>query len=175
MIWINWRGSLKVYELNKLLKNKKQMEIQRRNQLAFNTPAEKAIYNAMQEVEKVGADVKLTKIVTLLSKAKDTLSDYIDKVENESRLSELCDAKNRLDKAMRYPDVNYEIGERVKVLVQNITYDNQYNRYEIQEGVIQEYRKRIAGIQDEKFIVKMETKQYPIMAFSRSEMEKLNQ
>lgn len=94
--------------------------------------------------------------------------------ENESRLSELCDVKNRLDKAMIYPDVNYEIGERVRVLVQNITYDSQYNRYEIQEGVIQEYRKRIAGIQDEKFIVKMETKQYPIMAFSRSEMEKLN-
>ena len=152
------------------------METPRRNRLDLNTPAEKAIYDAMQEVERAGADVKLTKVVTLLSKAKDTLADYIDKVETESRLSELCDAKNSGDKAMKYSDVNYELGERVKVLVQNITYDKPegYPRYEIKEGVIQEYRKRIAGIQDEKFIVKMEIEQYPVQAFSRKEKKKLN-
>lgn len=54
------------------------MEAPRRNRLDLNTPAEKAIYNAMQEVEKVGADVKLTEAVTLLSKARDLVADYVD-------------------------------------------------------------------------------------------------
>lgn len=57
------------------------METPRRNRLDLNTPAEKAIYDAMQEVEKVGADVRLTEAVILLSKARDLIADYVDKVE----------------------------------------------------------------------------------------------
>jgi len=57
------------------------MDIPRRNRLDLNTPAEKAIYDAMQEVEKAGADLKLTEAVTLLSKARDLVADYVDKVE----------------------------------------------------------------------------------------------
>lgn len=53
-------------------------EIPRRNRLDLNTPAEKAIYDAMQEVEKLPADVKLTEAVTLLAKAKDLVSDFVD-------------------------------------------------------------------------------------------------
>lgn len=53
-------------------------EIPRRNRLYLNTPAEKAIYDAIQEVEKVGADPKLTDVVVMLGKAKDLLSDYVD-------------------------------------------------------------------------------------------------
>jgi len=53
-------------------------EIPRRNRLGLNTPAEKAIYDAIQEVEKVGADPKLTDVVVMLGKAKDLLSDYVD-------------------------------------------------------------------------------------------------
>lgn len=53
-------------------------EIPRRNRLDLNTPAEKAIYDAMQEVEKAGADVKLTEAINLLSKAKDLVADYVD-------------------------------------------------------------------------------------------------
>jgi hypothetical protein len=53
-------------------------EIPRRNRLDLNTPAEKAIYDAIQEVEKVGADPKLTDVVVMLAKAKDLLSDYVD-------------------------------------------------------------------------------------------------
>jgi len=56
----------------------KENEIPRRNRLDLNTPAEKAIYNAIQEVEKAGADVRLTEAVTLLAKAKDLVSDYVD-------------------------------------------------------------------------------------------------
>lgn len=53
-------------------------EIPRRNRLDLNTPAEKAIYDAMQEVEKLPADVKLTEAITLLAKAKDLVSDFVD-------------------------------------------------------------------------------------------------
>lgn len=40
------------------------------------TPVEKAIFDAIQEVEKIGADEKLTDAINLLSKAKDLVSDY---------------------------------------------------------------------------------------------------
>jgi len=50
----------------------------RRSRLDLCTPAEVAIYNAMQEVEKVGADVRLTDAVNLLSQAKDKVADYVD-------------------------------------------------------------------------------------------------
>lgn len=53
-------------------------EIPRRSRIDLNTPAEKAIYDAMQEVEKLPADVKLTEAVTLLAKAKDLVSDFVD-------------------------------------------------------------------------------------------------
>jgi hypothetical protein len=53
-------------------------EIPRRNRLDLNNPAEKAICNAIEEVEKVGADAKLTDVVVMLVKAKDLLSDYVD-------------------------------------------------------------------------------------------------
>lgn len=50
----------------------------RRTRLDLMTESEKAIYNAMQEVEKVGAHPKLTEVTTMLSKAKDLLGDYLD-------------------------------------------------------------------------------------------------
>jgi hypothetical protein len=53
-------------------------EILRRNRLDLNIPAELTIYHAMQEVEKLGADIMLTNAVILLQKAKDLVSDYAD-------------------------------------------------------------------------------------------------
>lgn len=61
-----------------------QDQANRKNRLDLNEPSELAIYNAMQEVEKVGADVRLTKVVTLLSEAKDVLGDYFDERLGES-------------------------------------------------------------------------------------------
>jgi len=43
-------------------------------------PAETAILKAMQEVEKMPADVRLTEAVILLGKAKDKVADYVDGV-----------------------------------------------------------------------------------------------
>lgn len=55
-------------------------EFPRRSRLDLNTPAERAIYDAMQEVEKVGADTRLTEAVILLSKARDLVADYVDSI-----------------------------------------------------------------------------------------------
>ena len=52
----------------------------RRNRLDLLTPAELAIYNAIQEVEKIGADVRLTRAVIALSDAKKLVADYIDNI-----------------------------------------------------------------------------------------------
>lgn len=57
--------------------------IPRRNQLDLNTTAELAIHNAMQEVEKMAADTRLTNATILLSKAKDSVSDFIDNIESK--------------------------------------------------------------------------------------------
>lgn len=52
--------------------------VPRRNCLNLLTPAEKAIYDAMQEVEKMDADVRLTEAVVLLEQAQNKVADYID-------------------------------------------------------------------------------------------------
>jgi hypothetical protein len=56
----------------------KSNEMPRRIRIDLHTPAELAIYNAVLEVEKLPADVRLTKSVVLLSDAKDQLADFID-------------------------------------------------------------------------------------------------
>lgn len=53
-------------------------KIPRRSRLDLNTPAELAITNAMQEIEKLPADVRLTDAINLLHQAKQKLSDYVD-------------------------------------------------------------------------------------------------
>lgn len=57
-------------------------EIPRRNRFDLNTPAEKVIYEAMLEVEKMPADEKLTEAVILLSKARDLVADFVDAQSN---------------------------------------------------------------------------------------------
>jgi len=47
--------------------------------------AEKAIYDAMQAVERLPADVRLTDAVVLLGRAKDRVADYIDGVEPQKK------------------------------------------------------------------------------------------
>ena len=59
-------------------------DIPRRSRLDLNTPAEKAIFEAMQEVEKAGADKRLTDAVVLLEKAKHRVGDFVDNLNLES-------------------------------------------------------------------------------------------
>lgn len=50
----------------------------RRNKIWLNTPAELAIREAMEEVEKVGTDVKLTDAITKLNEALNLVADFVD-------------------------------------------------------------------------------------------------
>ena len=62
------------------LMNEKKSETNfpRRNRLDLNTKVELSISNAIDEVEKIGADVRLTDAVIKLSEAKDLVSDFVD-------------------------------------------------------------------------------------------------
>lgn len=62
------------------------METPRKNRLDLNIPAEMAIYNAIQEVEKLGAAPKLTEVVEMLSNSKELLSEYVDSKQDEVEL-----------------------------------------------------------------------------------------
>jgi len=57
-------------------------EMPRRIKLDSQLPAELAIGIAIYEVEKLGADVKLTDAVIALEKALNLVSDYIDEQVN---------------------------------------------------------------------------------------------
>ena len=50
----------------------------RRQQLDKCTPAELAIYKAMEEVEKIGADVRLTDAINKLNEARNLVADFVD-------------------------------------------------------------------------------------------------
>lgn len=52
------------------------VDFPRRNCIDLHTPCEKAIFDAIQELEKIGADETLTEALNLLIKAKDLVSDY---------------------------------------------------------------------------------------------------
>lgn len=53
-------------------------EIPRRNRMDLWSPAERAIFEAIQAVESVGAHPLLTQAVVMLGKARDRVSDFID-------------------------------------------------------------------------------------------------
>lgn len=55
--------------------------IPRRIRVDSFTPAERAIYDAVQAVEAAGADVRLTDAVVLLQAARDSVADYVDGID----------------------------------------------------------------------------------------------
>ena len=52
--------------------------VPRRFHVDMSVPAELAIREAVDKVERMGANVLLTKAVMLLGEAKDLVSDYVD-------------------------------------------------------------------------------------------------
>jgi ribosome assembly protein YihI (activator of Der GTPase) len=66
-----------------LKKNKDMLkDFPRRARNYMLTPAEKAIYTAMQEVELMEADERLTDAIELLDKARNKVADYVDEQLN---------------------------------------------------------------------------------------------
>ena len=53
-------------------------EIPRRIRLDRMTTADRFIYDAVQKVERVGADVRLSEAVILLQQARDKVADDVD-------------------------------------------------------------------------------------------------
>lgn len=64
----------------------------RRNQLDQNTPAELAIREAIQAVERAGAHPLLTEAVCLLQSAKERVADFVDGVGLESERVDECES-----------------------------------------------------------------------------------
>jgi hypothetical protein len=62
--------------------------IPRRSKLTELTPAERAIYDAVQVVEAMPADVRLTDAVVLLQAARASVADYIDGVHKRRSVRE---------------------------------------------------------------------------------------
>jgi len=63
-------------------------EIPRRSLLNLLTPAEKAIFDATQEVEALPADVRLTDAVVLLQAARNSVADYVDGIDKRRTVIE---------------------------------------------------------------------------------------
>ena len=60
-------------------------EFPRRACIDKMTPAERAIYDAMVEVEKLPPDMRLTDAVVLLGKARESVADFVDGVPRNER------------------------------------------------------------------------------------------
>jgi hypothetical protein len=60
-------------------------EIPRRARLDLCSKAERAIYDAMQEVEAMPADERLTEAVVLLQAARNKVADYVDAAATPER------------------------------------------------------------------------------------------
>lgn len=57
--------------------------IPRRNQMQQWCESERKIYEAMQAVEAMAADVRLTDAVVLLGAARDRVADFVDGIEGK--------------------------------------------------------------------------------------------
>ena len=56
-----------------------QKGLPRRNIQNYELPAERSLRYSMADIEELGADPKLTEALMLVQKAKEIVSDYIDK------------------------------------------------------------------------------------------------
>lgn len=73
-------------ETIRVIENKDKIQdtsgrIPRRNRLDLMHSSEKIIVDAVQEIEKLPADVRLTDAINYLHKAKDKVSDFIDDIK----------------------------------------------------------------------------------------------
>lgn len=105
-----------------------QSEIPRRIQLERMTPAERAIHDAVQVVEAAGCDVRLTKAVILLQKARDMVADFVDGVDQSPKPDVLQQVvAEREDYRMKWTQAQHETAlaeKRIKSLEDGIVAEN---------------------------------------------------
>ncbi len=91
----------------------------RRNRLDLMEPSEKIIYEAIQEIEKIGADVRLTDAINMLSGAKELVSDFIDKKQTEEKY--VINKNIKLFKDLKSNSITNSFFEKNKV---EVTFDS---------------------------------------------------
>lgn len=64
--------------------SERTMEFPRRHNVDRMTPAERAIADAVQAVEALPADERLTRAVILLGQAREAVADYVDGINPEA-------------------------------------------------------------------------------------------
>jgi hypothetical protein len=81
--------------------------IPRRNRMDFWSPGECAIQGAVNVVEGMGADVRLTDAVILLGKAREAVADFVDALGTDAK--GLCVACGRQPSSHRFDCPNHPI------------------------------------------------------------------
>lgn len=82
-----WTGEVNDEALNKLedqLGGKYNLAIRRRT-IEQLSKGERAIYDAVDTIEEMGADIRLTDAVVLLQEAREAVADYVDGVNPNKR------------------------------------------------------------------------------------------
>jgi hypothetical protein len=74
----------------------------RRNRLDLNSPVELSIRAAMHAVEQIGAEPLLTEALNLLIRAREMVSDYVERCDT-------CDGKRRVKSRHPASDIAYEV------------------------------------------------------------------
>jgi len=69
------------------IKERLQEQVPRRARLDRLTAAERAIFDAVQAVETLPADVRLTDAVVLLQAARESVADFVDGIDQRRVLS----------------------------------------------------------------------------------------
>lgn len=78
------------------------MDENRRNRLDLNTPAELAIYNAMGEVEKIGAEERLTNALIKLKEAKELVANFVEGIGLSQLPPEKTESVEEINRVMDY-------------------------------------------------------------------------
>jgi len=71
--------------------------IPRRSRLDLCESAEKILYDATQEIEKLGADVRLTNAIIKLAEARELVSDFIDEKKTQRTTEEKATTNETFD------------------------------------------------------------------------------
>lgn len=91
-----------------------ETKIPRRLRIDLNTPTELAIHLAMREVEKIGADKKLTEAIILLDKAKNLVADFIDAQKTQDTIKLLMKHLKAVEPEMDYTEEDLLIAIKEK-------------------------------------------------------------
>jgi hypothetical protein len=124
---------------------KKEMdEVPRRNRLDLCSPAELACYKAMQEVESMGADLRLTDAITKLNEARNHIADFVDEQACKPPIKSETDSilSVEIDGNTYWVDTNFEWedGKWYSIPDNEINAINYFNKIEKGNLIVFDYK-----------------------------------